>query len=261
MEKIFRKMYKFFSGNWRIAVLDLDKGRWDVDAKISNIAYLKSENVKGRHILMQPINEEYYMLADDLNARLLQQHHKNSDGSWKYGRLVVETSPDNYQVWIHSSRSLSVDEKNYWLKKMHSDPGATPLKRLGRMPGFRNRKEKYRFSTNFYPLAKLIWVDWRHKATVPEIECKKETKISSGIKTLPPKASEICRENYEKGNDSETDFSYALALARRGFDADVIKSRIIDERENWENHRGEKRIKGYLDKIIIKVMEIIDSSM
>ena len=104
-------------------------------------------------------------------------------------------------------------------------------------------------------------MDWRHKAAVPEIECKKETKISSGIKTLPPKHSEICRENYEKGNDSETDFSYALALARRGFDVDVIKSRIIDERENWENHRGEKRIEGYLDKIIIKVMEIIDSSI
>ena len=117
MENIFRKMYKFFSGNWNIAVLDLDKGRWDVDAKISNIAYLKSENVKGRHILMQPINEEYYMLADDLNARLLQQHHKNSDGSWKYGRLVVETSPDNYQVWIHSSRSLSIDEKTTGSKR------------------------------------------------------------------------------------------------------------------------------------------------
>jgi len=104
---------------------------------------------------MQPVNEEYYMLADDLNLRLLQQHHKNSDNSWKNGRMVIETSPANYQVWIHSSRSLSIDEKSFWLEKMHSDPGATPLNRWGRMPGFRNRKKNTDQNKIFIPLQNL----------------------------------------------------------------------------------------------------------
>ena len=38
--------------------------------------------------------------------------------------MIIETSPENYQVWIRSSRNLTMKEKQYWLKKMHSDPGA-----------------------------------------------------------------------------------------------------------------------------------------
>jgi hypothetical protein len=262
LEKIFYKLNNYFSNNWRLAVLDINAGRWTVNVDLSSIAYLKAENANGRHILMQPVNEEYYMLADDLNFRLLQQHHKNCDGSWKTGRMIIETSPDNYQVWIRSSRPLSLDEKSFWLKRMHSDPGASPLNRWGRMPGFRNRKEKYRSNRNFYPLAKLIWVDWKYKASVPRPYCKKTTNTSAHlkIKTFAQKQIEICRKDYEKGNESITDFSYALALARRGYDARIIESRIISERQNWDNHMGDKRIRDYLNRTITKAMNIITAS-
>lgn len=202
MEKIFYKLNNYFSGNWRLAVLDIKAGRWIVRADSSNAVYLKAENANGRHILMQPLNEECYMLADDLNLRQLQQYHQKSNDSWQNGRMVIETSPDNYQVWIRSSRPLSVDEKKYWLEKMHSDPGATPRNRWGRMPGFRNRKEKYRSNRNFYPLAKLIWVDWKYKAAVPRLCSEKITNVSTfiKIKSLPQKKIDICRRDYEKGN-------------------------------------------------------------
>jgi len=55
--------------------------------------------------------------------------------------MVVETSSGNYQVWIHSDRPLSLDEKRYWLKRLHNDPGADRNNRWGRYPGFRNRKK------------------------------------------------------------------------------------------------------------------------
>lgn len=261
MKKIFYKLNNYFSGNWRLAVLDLNAGRWTVSADTSSIAYLKAENANGRHVLMQPVNEAYYMLADDLNFRLLQQH-KNCDGSWKNGRMIVETSPDNYQIWMRSSRQLSLDEKKFWLKKMHSDPGASPLNRWGRMPGFRNRKEKYRSNRNCYPLAKLIWVDWKYKAAVPMPYRPKTTNASVYLKTktLSQKQIGICREDYEKGNESITDFSYALALAGRGYDVRTIESRIISERQNWNNHMGDKRIRGYLNRTISKAMNIINTS-
>ncbi|MCP4077957.1 MAG: hypothetical protein GY744_17440, partial [Gammaproteobacteria bacterium] len=133
------------------------------------IPYLKAENSNGRHILIQPLRETecFYILADDINRSLILRHHIYKDGRWKPGRMVVETSPDNFQVWIHCANALSLNEKKYWLKKLCSDPGASPNNRWGRCPGFRNRKEQYRSAGNRYPLSKLIRIDWKNLANVP----------------------------------------------------------------------------------------------
>ena len=44
--------------------------------------------------------------------------------------MVVETSPGNFQVWIHSSRFMQLPEKRHWLVRMRSDPGADPKNRV-----------------------------------------------------------------------------------------------------------------------------------
>jgi hypothetical protein len=263
VHKIIWKLNQFFSDNWLLAVLELSAGRWTVEACMSNIAYLKSANAKGKHILMKPVNEECYMLADDISLELLNQHHKTRAGLWKKGRLIVETSPNNYQVWVKSNRPLIVDEKKFWLHKMHSDPGASPLNRWGRTPGFRNRKDKYKTGQNFYPLAKLIWIDWKHKAIVPYAQ-KDKADIFYRASPIPSnifkKTSTINRQNYEKGNESVTDFSYALALARRDCDAITIETRLLEERQNWKNHKSEKQMKDYLKRTVRKAMKIVENS-
>ncbi len=138
--------------------------RWIIDSAYRNIHYLKAENVRDRHILIQPVEQDTYLMADDITPEILQRHHKLCNGTWKPGRMVVETSPENFQVWIHAHRPLPLEEKRHWLKKMKSDPGADPCNRWGRCPGFRNRKEKYRDTSGHYPLARLIWVDWKQTA-------------------------------------------------------------------------------------------------
>jgi hypothetical protein len=158
MDRIFKKLDQYFYKKWHLAVLDMDVGRWVVEPKASNIPYLKAENANGRHILIQPDStiEPYYFLVDDVELSLIKMQHKDINNTWKAGRMVVETSKNNYQVWIHSSRRLSLEEKRYWLKRLHSDPGADPKKRWGRCPGFRNRKDKHCDSTGGYPLSRLI---------------------------------------------------------------------------------------------------------
>lgn len=257
MEKIFSRLNKFFFDGWRLAVLDLTSGRWLVDPCSSNIAYLKATNAAGRHILIQPVNEAYYMLADDIGCARLCHNHKSANGFWKKGRLVVETSPENYQVWIRSDRPLSIEEKKYWLQKMKSDPGASPLNRWGRMPGFRNRKEKHRTSKGHYPLAKLVWIDWHHTASIPEINKQIKNISSLPKKNYTRRQHPVSRKDYERGNESITDFAYALALARRGDDAEQIKSKVRSERNDWDNHNGEKRTEAYLERTVRKALEII----
>ena len=105
MQRIFQKLDLYFPSGWRVAVLDMLKGRWIVESAPSKIGYLKAENASGRHILIQPKDPSCYMPADDLNQSLILSHHRLPDGAWKPGRMVVETSPRNFQVWIRSQKA------------------------------------------------------------------------------------------------------------------------------------------------------------
>lgn len=261
MERILWKICNYFNHRFTLAVLDESTGRWPVAFSLKNIPYLKAENAGGRHILIKPDSaiQPYYFLADDLDSDLLTRHHQLKPGIFKSGRMVIETSPGNFQVWIHSSRPLDLVEKRYWLEKMHSDPGADPKNRWGRCPGFRNRKEKHKTPSGHYPLAKLVWVDWKRQANIPEI---KLSPCSQKAFSHQPRGG-VCHKNnitrplYDKGNESATDFAYALALYRRGFIRTEIYNRIIQERQDWRNHAGEQKKIHYLTRTLLKAEKII----
>lgn len=175
--------------------------------------------------------------------------------------MVVETSPDNYQVWIHANRSISLDEKRYWLKRLKSDPGADPHNRWGRCPGFRNRKEKYRTNSGGYPLAKLVWIDWKHRAYIPETETSSLLPKTQPLSHLPLMGGvchnlPISRCQYERGDASATDFAYALALIRRGADDDCVRHCLLTERMDWANHGTPKRKEAYLNRSIRRARNI-----
>jgi hypothetical protein len=264
MEKILRKIGDYFGSAWRLAILDMKKGRWIVGPAPSRIGYLKAENANGRHILMQPVDESRYLLADDLCREMICRQHRHIGGMWKPGRMVVETSPQNYQVWIRSQRELSLTEKRYWLKRLGSDPGADPNNRWGRCPGFRNRKDKHRSTCGQYPLARLIWIDWVTEAQIPHTIFE-ASATGEPLSHPPPRGfvcrkNNICRSDYDRGNQSATDFSYALALTRGGHGEDEIRSRILSERTNWDNHRAGRRIELYLDRTVRKAKSIIEET-
>jgi len=266
MEKLFYKLRRFFNGHYQLAVLDINAGkRWIVEPLSSHAAYLKAENAQGKHILIQPTAQSCYLMADDISAQLLCLHHQFDRGTWKPGRMVVETSPGNYQVWIHASRPLELNEKRYWLKKMKSDPGADPYNRWGRCPGFRNRKEIYCDTCGGYPLARLIWIDWRNLAHIPMPK-----RPTAGIKasTLSPlpleggvcRSLKIYRENYLRGDESAADFAFAMALFRSGADDDNVKNRLLEQRSDWKNHAGIRRKEAYLKRTIQRAKLLVEST-
>jgi hypothetical protein len=265
VRRILEKIDRYFEGRWRIAVLDEKKGLWAVGADPSALSYLKAENARGRHILMQPLNISFYLLADDLSWSTVSRHHRHPGGAWKPGRMVVETSPANFQVWIHSARALSLAEKRFLLNQLSSDPGADPNNRFGRLPGFRNRKDKYRSSPGLYPLARLIWIDWNRKAEIPKLTLEVPQHLPQPF-SHPPQGGGVCRKtsiarsDFDQGNESQTDFSYALALLRRGYAMDEVRSRILAERSDWTNHQGERRISRYLDTTISRARTIVEAS-
>lgn len=270
MDKVIHQLKRYFGrfeyGVYREAIEPTESGAvWSVNQTPKAISYLKAMNAQGRHIFVRPTfeREPYFMMCDDLDKKGLERHHKHL-GDYKPGRLVVESSPDNYQVWIRSDRALSVEEKTHWLKKMDSDPGASPRHRWGRAPGFRNRKEKYA-DNGRYPLAKLIWVDWKDRAIVPKADLP-QPKIEHQPRPAAPKTfsrktrSLPTRTDFERGDNSRTDFAYALALMRRGVNREEIEQRIRSERSDWRHHQGARSMTDYFKRTLDRAQTIIDRS-
>jgi antirestriction protein ArdC len=262
--RVLDKIGKFF-GEYEFGVYREEKDAvegavWKVKSGDNCLGYLKAMNARGNHIFVRPSfeKEPHFMMCDDLSRQDLDIHHKVK-GQWKPGRMVVETSPENYQVWIRTDRELTTDEKKYWLERLNSDPGASPLHRWGRCPGFRNRKEKH-LTESGYPLAKLVWVDWQSKTPVPEVKIEppeKELNFASYPTRTKDERGLPSRADFQKSGQSETDFAYAMALLRRGLDRQEVKQRILAERNEWDNHKGEKKLQHYLETTVANAEKII----
>ncbi len=260
MENLFNRLGRYFGQPYHLGVLETGRALWRVTPGPSVMPYLKAQNVSGRHIVIRPTEdmEPYYMLIDDLDWETIKKHHQNPDGSWKPGRMVVETSPGNFQVWIHSNRSMTLDEKRFWLfSHLKSDPGADPNKRWGRCPGFTNRKEKYRDNKGNYPWSRLIWADYQARAHIPVVTIPEKRKDFSISPRLCFKNRNIIRDNYDKGDESRTDFAYTLALLIRGFTDNDIRQRILAERQNWDNKPTEHVRNRYLERTIERAHDVV----
>ena len=119
---------------------------------------------KLRNVYVRPVleDEPHFMLADDLTRELLERQHGFFAGPpvhAKPGRLITETSPGCFQVWIHAQNALRGPDKVFWLSTLGSDPGAAPERRWGRLAGFLNVKPKHKREDGSYPLARLVWMD------------------------------------------------------------------------------------------------------
>lgn len=260
MQEIIEKLRRYF-GAFDWGVFD-GKSCWGTSGRSKNLGYVRAMNAQGKNIFIRPVQEGRFMLADDLDRDRLLKHHADETNRYRAGRLIVETSPENYQVWIRANRAMEPAEKSYWLKRMRSDPGAAPLNRWGRAPGFRNRKDRHRDESGGYPLAKLVWIDFETPARVPAAP----VSHLPGGGSVPLRAARrssflsIGRSDYETGDESRTDFRFALALARRGATDEEIKARIEAERTEWGNHAGVKRRDAYLARTLRKARTLIDNS-
>jgi hypothetical protein len=229
---------------------------WPIAAELKYLSYLRFENARGRHIFLRPETEveEHFMLIDDLNHGQVEKH------KGKQGRLIVETSPANYQVWVHSQKPLSLEEKRYWLRKLDSDPGADPCKRWGRCPGFTNRKVEY-LTHNGYPFAKVVEVDF-NTVQVPKPIKQNNSPIPLLTGTRLNNAEsrwtgQIFRSDYDSGDESITDIRYVMALIKRGYSVEEITNRLLRERQDWRNHQGDKRLENYLKRTICKAQKYL----
>ena len=224
----------------------------EVPAELGRIPYLCFRNCRGDNIFMRPLSvvSAHYMLVDDLGEVQAAEH------IGKPGRLVVETSPRNYQTWIRTLNPIPDQVKKILLLQLGSDPGAAPKGRWGRSPGFTNRKLKYLGAgadEQQYPFAKLHFMDARPvEITLPTLPPDAERSAGRASSQRVSAVDEISRSDYEIGDESRTDIKYCMSLFRRGLSDVEIRARLIEERPDWGNHKGGNRLDSYLKRTIEK---------
>jgi len=87
--------------------------------------------------------------------------------------------------------------------------------------------------------------------------------LSSEVTLSHPPRGGVCHKNnisrfhYEKGNESATDFSYALALFRKGFAQAEVSQKILDERQDWTHHATLVKREEYLNRTLKKAWQIV----
>lgn len=250
-ESDFIKISAFFDNAFQFGVHSICETKsmvWEVPAEIKRLSYLRAQNCKGHNIYIRPLLEytQFFLLVDDLNQEQVNKHNG------EHGRLIIESSPRNYQVWIRCVNPISDDVKKLLLIQLQSDPGAAPNKRWGRAPGYTNRKSQYLMPSGLYPYAKLHYIDSRPvEMVLPEISPEATRTIAfDAAKKETGTQESFCREDYETGDPSRTDIRYCMALVRRGLADSEIIERLISERIDWRHHQGGNRLERYLVRTI-----------
>ena len=229
------------------------------NAEFSDISFCRLKNREGKDIFVRPAFdvEKYFILLDDLNPGQANRYAR------KPGTLVVCSSPGKMQVWQHSDRALSEEEKKAMIVLAGADQGAHPRNRWGRCPGYANYKKKYEHLN--YPYSTIVSVT-DGLATLPIVEgietpvksIETPIRVNRPIQVFGNGTVNINRLQYVVADESTTDFRYTLALLRRGVDDGEIVSRILNERQDW-SHKStrETERERYVRNTITKARNIM----
>lgn len=149
---IYKSVYSFFKG-FEFGVHGHSVSAYVFDGDRS-LRFMRARNSDGWNVYIRPLVdlEPFFVLLDDVNQSFVENIIKGA----KYdNKMVVRTSPQNWQVWLRFSESLTISQKMALINMCHADLAAHPNRRWGRAPGFTNRKEKYGNSEGKYPWVSL----------------------------------------------------------------------------------------------------------
>jgi hypothetical protein len=132
----------------------LREGQGAIDIA-ETIKWLRHENAKGAHIYVRPAGTHSLSLIDDLAAEAIER--MKTEGFEP--AVVVETSPNNFQVWLNHGQVLDAATSTRAAKKLAErfggDPSSADWRHFGRLAGFTNPKRERQLPSGLRPFARL----------------------------------------------------------------------------------------------------------
>jgi hypothetical protein len=240
---------------------------WNKETLLKSIAWLRFENLQGRNIYIRPAGIHFLSLVDDLKPEAV----KNMKDTGFSPAAVVETSHENFQVWLQHGRVLEKPVLTAAAKalalRFGGDQGSADWRHFGRLAGFTNRKEKHRQPDGFFPYVRLLeatGVEYSEAAMFlheveDELEARKQSAFAARefFRNRPGQAVEITKSiddfRYNPrygGAQSRSDLAYAVYALGHGVSENTVRSVIASQDLSFKGTTA--RQGDYIDRVIEK---------
>jgi hypothetical protein len=230
---------------------------WDTDSLLRSVPWLKHENATGRNIYVRPHGEHGITLIDDVNETAIQRMKRDGFAP----AAVIETSPGNFQSWLHHGTTLSPAEGTQaakdLAKRYNGDLKSADWRHFGRLAGFTNQKRlddgslKYADGSGRAPFCRLTestgtqyWAsDWfirdlQMRVSIMERQARQQRERNAS--RLPQNRELLGIEFFHRNerDGSRADRSYAVYARSHGLPETEIAAAIIQYRDLSHHREG-----------------------
>jgi len=261
---------------FEIGVLRMDgrmllRSGWSADQIDAALAWLRRENARGSQIFVRPHGAHALSLVDDLSAETLT---RMMDSGFQPA-VVVETSLDNFQVWLKhgqilSDRTFSTKVAKELARRFGGDPSSADWRHFGRLGGFTNQKPKRRLCSGLPPFVRLRqWEGRVYDAAeefLRELKSLAEQAVSeraSRVTSRPtangnpvPSLSEFHHSARYDGDLHRADMAWALHAASLGLSEQQIRDEILHARDLSKKGRIQRQV-NYAERTAIKAVTTV----
>ena len=249
---------------------------------VKSVKFLKFKNLNGSDIYVRPKGSQGLVLVDDLSSRTIERMRSQGDAP----AAIVETSPDNYQVWVRvSERGIASDVATRvaqgLAKRYGGDLNSADHRHFGRLAGFTNRKPmhvdengRYPFVISHQSIGRTCangerWVAWGQRSVLARSQKVGSAGSSSGVgdsdvsrqgqvqpESFYRSGLKFCYEKYGNNLDaSRVDWAVAKKMAMYGYSSKLIQSVIKSESPGLDE-RKKGNVDDYLERTVGKVMKL-----
>ncbi len=245
---------------------------WTVMEIDQAIQRLKSENARGAHIFVRPNGAHALSLVDDLGVDAIAR----MTNAGFQPALVVETAPQNFQVWLNHGRTLDRSTSSYAAKELAKrfggDLSSADWRHFGRLAGFTNRKPERLSPNGLAPFVRLGQWEGRIYDAAEEFLIQAKSLVEKAVgeratrRTSRSTSSDnaICslaefhRNSHYDGDLHRADMAWALHAASRGLSERRIRDEILHARDLSKKGRIQRRI-NYAERTAIKALKAVES--
>ncbi len=250
----------------------LREGQRSIDIE-KVIKWLRRENARGAHIYIRPAGTHSLSLIDDLTKEAIDRMKAKGFEP----AVVVETSPNNFQVWLNHGQVLDAATSTSAAKQLAEcfggDPSSADWRHFGRLAGFTNPKPERRLPSGLQPFTRLrsasghvysqageFLADIKKTERRDPVEVKaarRQRRSPENVRVRPLK--EFHADPMNEGDLHRADMAWALHAASRGFSLQEIEASILDARD-LSKKGGRKRQLDYVQRTARKAVASVSQS-
>jgi hypothetical protein len=236
------------------------------------IPRLRHENARGAHIFIRPHDTHALSLVDDLGIHAIA---RITDAGFQPA-LVIETSPQNFQVWLNHGRTLDRSMSTWAAKELAKrfggDLSSADWRHFGRLAGFTNQKPERLLPNGLAPFVCLRQCEGRTYAAAHEFleqvksiakkavalqTTQTTSRSTSNQKPVRPLSEFHLDPRYDR-DLHRADMAWALHAASRGLPEERIRDEILHARDLSKKGRIQRRL-NYAERTAIKALKTVES--